>query len=144
MTNTTIYYCNCTTCFWDTVRLAPLKYFFHYHQITFTTLLLVTSQSMFIIRGQPVHQGPTNYLPPDWLATLSSHLLHLHNITPSPAWLFLHCLTLKIKALQSSKMAGTIYPTAHPTRLESSTTYLPTVLKMVTTLVWLQSCAGLF
>jgi len=28
--------------------------------------LLVTSQSASIIRGQPVHQGPTNYLP--WLA----------------------------------------------------------------------------
>jgi len=25
--------------------------------------LLVTSQSVFIIRGQPVYQGPTNYLP---------------------------------------------------------------------------------
>jgi hypothetical protein len=69
--------------------------------------LLATSQRPLSGANQYTKAPPST--SPDWLATLSSHLLQLQN---SHTFSFLHYLTLKIKALQSSKMGGTSYPIA--------------------------------
>jgi len=95
------------------------------------------------------YQGPTSIPRPHQLPPLTG-------LPPCPAICFSyitpHLFLLALfdpedkstTILQNGRNFLSNSTAAHHIRLGSSTTYLPTMLKMVTTLVWVQCLAGLF